>query len=123
MESPHLPHAVLLVLVGEKPKAKRRKRAGSANGEASRPRMDRARRQAGGGMPAEAAMVGPRGLPMPVHYRGPGLVPSPVMSPAPGARGLPLPVQRGPGLPQAPVSAADAQRMRLLALQRARGGI
>jgi hypothetical protein len=97
MESAHLPHAVLLVLVGEKPKPKK-KRSGSAVGASSRPRMDRARRQAGGGMPVEAAMVGPRGVP--------------------------LPVQRGPGLPQAPVmSPADVQRMRLLALQRARGGV
>jgi len=90
----HLPEAVLLVLVGEKPKEKekRRKRAGSASEESSRPRMDRARRQAGG-----AAPVGARGLPFPVHYRG-------------------------PGLPPAPVSAADAQRARLLALPRFRGG-
>jgi hypothetical protein len=96
MESLHLPHAIMLVLVGEKSKAKRRKRSGSASGEASRPRMDRARRQAGGGMPAEA--VGPRGLPLAPQYRG-------------------------PGLPQAPMSAADVQRLRLLALQRARGGV
>jgi hypothetical protein len=47
MELPHLPQAVLLVLVGErKPKEKRRKRAGSASGESSRSRLDRARRQA-----------------------------------------------------------------------------
>jgi hypothetical protein len=98
MESLHLPHAIMLVLVGEKPKAKRRKRSGSAGGESSRPRMDRARRQAGGGMPTAGAAVGPRGMPLPVQYRG-------------------------PGLPQAPLSAADVQRARLLALQRARGGI
>ena len=98
-ESVRLPEAVLLVLVGErKPKEKRRKRSGTASGESSRPRMDRARRQAGGGMPVGASLVGPRGMPMPVQYRG-------------------------PGLPQAPVSAADVQRLRLLALQRARGGI
>jgi hypothetical protein len=121
LELPHLPQAVLLVLVGEKPKAKK-KRAGSAGGASSRPRMDRARRQAGGAAPAEASLVGPRGVPLPGQYRGPGFVPSPVV-PSPGSRGLPLPVQRGPGLPQAPVSAADVQRMRLLALQRARGGI
>ena len=83
MELPHLPHAIMLVLVGEKPKAKR-KRAGSAHGESSRPRMDRARRQAGGGMPAEAAMVGPRGMPLPVQYRGPGLPHPPAAIPSPG---------------------------------------
>jgi hypothetical protein len=44
MKARHLPEAVLLVLVGEKPKEKekRRKRAGSASEESSRPRMDRA---------------------------------------------------------------------------------
>ena len=119
-ELPHLPHAVLLVLVGEKPKVKK-KRAGSAGGASSRPRMDRARRQAGGAAPVGATMVGPRGMPLPVQHRGPGLPQAPVVSPA-GPRGLPLPVQRGPGLPQAPVSAADVQRARLLAL-RARGGV
>jgi hypothetical protein len=50
-------------------------------------------------MPVGASLVGPRGMPLPVQYRGPGLPQTPVMSPA------------------------DAQRMRLLALQRARGGI
>jgi len=82
MESPRLPEAVLLVLVGErKPKAKRRKRAGSAGGESSRPRMDRSRRQlqAGGGVPVGASMVGPRGLPLPMNYRGPGLPQWPVV--------------------------------------------
>jgi hypothetical protein len=123
MELPHLPQAVLLVLVGEKPRAKKRKRAGSVGGESSsRPRMDRARRQAGGAAPVGAPMVGPRGMPLPVQYRGPGLPQAPVVSSA-GPRGLPLPVQRGPGLPQAPMCAADVQRLRLLALQRARGGI
>jgi hypothetical protein len=74
-------------------------------------------------MPAAASMVGPRGMPMPVHYRDARLPPSPVVPAAAGPRGLPLPVQQGPGLAQTPMSAADVQRLRLLALQRARGGI
>jgi hypothetical protein len=37
MESAHLPHAIMLVLMGEKPKGKKRKRAGSAAGT----RLDR----------------------------------------------------------------------------------
>jgi hypothetical protein len=122
METTHLP--MLVLVLERKAKEKKRKRAGSAGGESSRPRMDRARRQAGGGMPAEAALVGPRGMPMPAHYRDPRLPPSPVVPAAAGPRGLPLPVQRGPGFVPSPVvSPADAQRLRLQALQRARGGI
>jgi hypothetical protein len=105
MKTTHLPDAVLLVLVGErkpKEKEKRRKRAGVSVGELSRSRMDRSRRQmqAGGGVPVGASVIGPRGLPLPARYRGPGLPPSPV------------------------APAADAQRARLLALPRVgyRGG-